>query len=128
MWAFLFGRAGAYTVVTLIVLLTTGAVIWHVHAQTQAILSLNGKLAVLEQQAQSLKAANDALRTDIDAVQRAQTQADRSLADVRREAAAATARVRHRTFTAGNSGTIEQQVNKEMSDTFHRLEAVSRAP
>jgi outer membrane murein-binding lipoprotein Lpp len=127
MLAILGSKFGAYGIALFILILVVGGIYLHMRAEAATIIQLNQQVTLLSVQTKSLQTANDAMRADVDNVQQAQTNANRAIETVRVTAATAVKTVHDRTFTTGTPTAIQLQVNKEMSDTFKQLEAISRA-
>jgi cell division septum initiation protein DivIVA len=121
MLALLFSRSGLY----FICVIGMGIIIAYV--QYLIIQHLRDRLDGLDAQVAMIQQTSDLLQQDFAAVQKLQQAANQSLAAIRLSATRQEQAVEGRQFT-GNPRLLQDQINRAMTDTFTRLEGLSRAP
>jgi hypothetical protein len=120
-------KLGGWLIVGVLVTTLVGGVALHLRATANTVAALNKQVTLLSLQAKSLQTANDALQADIADVAQAQTTANHDIDTIRSQAASDSRDLLNRTFEPSDAG-VQNQINKETSDIFKRLEDESHAP
>ncbi len=126
MLAFLGSSIGRYFIIAMVLAaLVVGAALY-VKWTSDTIAKLNQQVTALNIQAQSLKAANDAMAADIKNVQQAQDALNQQLGGIRVQAAQTAAKIRSQVLNAANPQTLQQQVNQDTANAFKSLQDLTK--
>lgn len=121
MLALLFSRSGLYFVCVI------GMGIIVAYVQYRIIQNLRDRIDGFTEKIVAIQTANDVMRQDFAALQKLQQAANQSLAAIRLHASQQEqAAIAHR-FT-GSPRVLQDQINRDMADSFARLQGLSHAP
>lgn len=126
MIAFIFSPLGKWIMIILMAALLIGSAVLYVKYTTNQLEAMAAKVALLDEQAKSLKAANDAMQTDIANVQSAQNDALNTLENIRVNSETLAEQIRNQHFDTTNPAALQLSINQSMAATLKALEALSK--
>jgi len=126
MFAFLGSTVGKYIIIGMVLLALVGGAALYVKWTSDTIADLNKQVTALNIQAQSLKAANDAMAADIKNVQQSQDALNQQLNGIRVQSAQTAAKIRNQVLNTSNPQALQKQVNQDTSNAFKSLEDLTR--